>query len=43
MDIVEEKDIRKRELLENVIVKMLYRWNDENFEEKYLRKLERSW
>ena len=43
MDIVEEKDIRKRELLENVIVKMLYRWNDENFEEKYLRKLERNW
>ena len=43
LDIVEEKDIRKRELLENVIVKMLYRWNDENFEEKYLRKLERNW
>ena len=43
MDIVEEKDIRKRELLENIIVKMLYRWNDENFEEKYLRKLERNW
>jgi len=42
LDIVEEKDIRRRELLGKFIAKMLYRWNNRRFEEEYLRKLERN-
>ena len=43
MNIVEERDIRREELLEKFMAKMLYRWDDEKFEEEYLRKLERNW
>jgi len=32
----------KRELLGKYVVKLLYKWNNENFEKEYLRKLERS-
>jgi len=42
LDIIEEKDFRREELLRKFMAKMLYRWNDEEFEEKYLRKLERN-
>jgi len=42
LDIIEEKDFRREELLGKFMAKMLYRWNDEEFEEKYLRKLERN-
>jgi len=41
--VVEEQDFRREKLLEKYIVKMLYRWNDKKFEEKYLKKLERNW
>ena len=40
--IAEEKDFRKRDLPERFTVKMLYRWNDRKFEEKYSKKLERN-
>ena len=43
LDIMEEKDFRRRKLLEKYIAKMLYGWNDGKFEEEYLRKLERNW
>ena len=43
LDMVEEKDFRKGELLEKYVAKMLYRWDDGKFEEEYLRKLERNW
>ena len=43
LDMVEEKDFRRGELPEKYIVKMLYKWNNEKFEEEYLRKLERNW
>jgi len=43
LDIVEEKDFRRRKLPGKYTVKMLYRWNNGKFEEKYLRKLERNW
>jgi len=42
LDMVEEKDFRREELLEKYTVKMLYRWDDGKFEEEYLRKLEKN-
>jgi len=39
----EEKNFRKRELLGKYIAKILYGWDNEKFEEEYLRKLERNW
>jgi len=43
IDMVEERDFRREELLGKFTVKMLYRWDDGKFEEEYLRKLERNW
>jgi len=38
-----DKNFRREDLLENYIAKMLYRWNDGKFEDKYLKKLEKNW
>ena len=43
LDMVEEKNFRRRELLGKYITKMLYEQNDRNFENKYLKRLERNW
>ena len=43
LDMVEEKDFRRRELLEKYTAKMLYRWNDGKFKNEYLKRLERNW
>ena len=43
LEIIEEQDFRRENLLRKYIVKMLYRWNDRKFEEKCLKKLERNW
>jgi len=43
LDIIEDRNFRRGELLEKYMMKMLYSWNDEKFEEKYLKKLERNW
>ena len=43
LDMTEEKDFRRRELLGKYMVKMLYRWDDKKFEEENLMKLERNW
>ena len=43
IDIAEERDFRREELLEKFIMKMLYRWDDEKFEEENLKKLKRNW
>ena len=43
LDMVEEKDFRREELLGKFTAKMLYRWDNGKFEEEYLRKLERNW
>jgi len=43
LDMVKERNFRRRELLGKFMAKMLYGWNDRKFEEKYLRKLERNW
>ena len=39
---VEKKDFRIGELLEKYIAKILYGWDNEKFENKYLKKLERN-
>ena len=39
---MEEKDIRKRELLGKYTEKMLYEWDNKKFKGEYLRKLERN-
>jgi len=38
----EERNFRREKLLGKYTVKMLYKWNDKKFEEKYLKKLERD-
>jgi len=43
IDMVEERDFRRRKLPEKFTAKMLYRWGDGKFEEEYLKKLERNW
>ena len=43
IDMAEEKDFRRRELLGKFMAKILYRWDDGKFEEEYLKKLERNW
>jgi len=43
LDMMKEKDFRRRELPERYTAKMLYRWDDRKFEEEYLKKLERNW
>jgi len=43
LDIIEERDFRRRELLGKFTAKMLYGWGDRKFEEEYLKKLERNW
>jgi len=41
---VEEKgEYRRMELLGKYTVKLLYRWDDQRFEEEYLSKLEKNW
>ena len=43
LDIVEERNLRREELLEKYIKKMLYSWNNRKFGEEYLKNLERNW
>ena len=43
LDQVEERDSRRRELLERYTARILYRQDDGKFEDEYLRKLERNW
>jgi len=43
LDIVEERDFRREELLEKYMAKILYGWNNGKFKNKYLKKLERNW
>ena len=39
----EAEEFRRGELSERYMVKLLYGWDDKNFDEEYLRKLERNW
>jgi len=42
LNMIEEKDFRRRELPGKYIAKILYEWDDGKFEKEYLRKLERN-
>ena len=42
IDMAEERDFRRGELLGKFMARMLYRWDDRKFEEEYLKKLERN-
>jgi len=39
----EEDEYRRMELLGKYMAKLLYGWDDQKFEEKYLKKLEKNW
>jgi len=43
LDLAEEKDFRREELLGKYMAKMLYRCDNEKFENKYSKKLEKNW
>ena len=43
IDMAEERDFRRGELLGKFTARLLYRWDDVKFEEEYLKKLERNW
>ena len=43
IEMAEERDFRRGDLLEKFTAKILYKWDDRKFEEKYLKKLERNW
>ena len=36
-------EFKRSKLLEKFIVKLLFRWDDKKFEDKYLKKLVRNW
>ena len=42
LEMVEERDFRREELLEKYIAKILYEQNNKKFKEKYLIKLEKD-
>ena len=42
LDLAEERNFRREKLLGKYIAKILYGWDNEKFEDKYLRKLERN-
>ena len=42
LNMAEERDFRRGELLEKYTVKMLYRWDNGKFENEYLKKLEKN-
>ena len=42
IDIAEERDFRREELLEKFMARMLYRWDNGKFEEEYLKKVKSS-
>ena len=39
----EEGEYRRMELLGKYTTKLLYRWDNQKFKEKYLNKLEKNW
>jgi len=43
LNLAEERDFKRGELLGKYTEKMLYRWDNGKFEEEYLRKLEKNW
>ena len=43
IDIAEERDFRRGQLLGKFMAKMLYGWDDKKFKDEYLKKLEKNW
>ena len=43
LNMIEEKNFKRGELLGKYMVKMLYGWDNRKFEKEYPRKLERNW
>ena len=43
IDMAEESNFRRGELLGKFTARMLYGWNDGKFKKEYLKKLERNW
>jgi len=43
IDMAEERDFRRGELLEKFTAKISYGWDNGKFEEEYLKKLKRNW
>jgi len=43
IDMAEERDFRRGELLGKYIAKLLYEWDNKKFENEYLKKLEKNW
>ena len=39
----EVEEYKRMELPEKYTAKLLYRWDDQKFEEEYLNKLEKNW
>ena len=42
LEIAKKQDSRRGELLRKYTVKILYKWDDRNFKEEYLKKLENN-
>jgi len=42
LNIIEERDFKRGELLEKYIAKVLYSWDNRKCEEEYLKNLEKS-
>jgi len=42
LNMVKERDFRRKELPGKYIVKILFRWNNKKFKDKYLKKMERN-
>ncbi len=43
LDMAKERNFRKEKLLEKYMARILYKQNNEKFENEYLKKLERNW
>ena len=42
LDMIEKRNFKREELPEKYIAKMLYKWDNKQFEAKYLRNLEKN-
>ena len=43
LNMVKKRDFRRGELPGKYMAKILYRWDDRKFKDKYLKKLEINW
>jgi len=43
INMAEERDFRRGDLLGKYMAKLLYGWDDKKFKKKYLAKLEKNW